>query len=65
MAQIEEGAWIGTASFVREYVKIGRFAKVMAGSVVIRDVGESMSVSGNFAIDHRINAMEYLKRHKK
>jgi UDP-3-O-[3-hydroxymyristoyl] glucosamine N-acyltransferase len=64
-ARIEEGAWIGTSSFVREYVKIGKFAKVMAGSVVIQDVGEKQSVSGNFAIDHRVNAMEYLKRRKK
>jgi len=65
MAQIEEGAWIGTSSFIREYVKIGKFAKVMAGSVVIQDVCERQAVSGNFAIDHRINAMEYLNRKRK
>ncbi|MDD5171008.1 MAG: DapH/DapD/GlmU-related protein, partial [Syntrophales bacterium] len=65
MARIEEGAWIGTSSFIREYIRIGRSAKVMAGSIVIRDVANGQSVSGNFAVDHRLNAMEYLRRQNK
>ncbi len=64
MTEISEGAWIGTSSFIREYVKIGRFAKVMAGSVVVKDVEEKQEVSGNFAIDHKTNLMQYLKRQR-
>ena len=64
MAEIGEGVWIGSSSFVREYVKIGRFAKVMAGSIVIKNVEEKQTVSGNFAVDHKISLMQYKKRQR-
>lgn len=60
-AMIEDGAWIGSAAVIREYVRIGCEARVMAGSIVVRDVADGMEVSGNFAIDHRRHMRDFLK----
>lgn len=58
-AIICERAWIGPSSFIREHVTIGKYAQVKVGSVVVKDVEESQSVSGNFALDHKINLLHY------
>jgi UDP-3-O-[3-hydroxymyristoyl] glucosamine N-acyltransferase len=60
-AEIGEKAWIGASSMIREYVRIGARASVMAGSVVLEDVPEDAKVSGNFAIPHRRRMLQYLK----
>lgn len=58
-AKILEGAWIGPSSVIREHVTIGKFAQVKLGSVVVKDVKENQSVSGNFALDHKFNLLHY------
>ena len=60
-AEIGEKAWIGTSSMIREYVRVGARARVMAGSVVLEDVPEDAEVSGNFAIPHGRRMLQYLK----
>jgi acetyltransferase-like isoleucine patch superfamily enzyme len=44
---IEDGAWIGIGAIILKGVRIGRAAKVMAGSVVTRDVPAGAMVAGN------------------
>lgn len=61
-ARISDGAWIGTSSMIREHITIGRSARVMAGSIVVKDVADLQSVSGNFAVEHRRNLLEYARR---
>ena len=58
-AKICEGAWIGPSSVIREHVRIGRFAHVKLGSIVVKDVKDHQSVSGNFALDHKTNLLYY------
>lgn len=50
---IGENVWIGPHSIVSNRINIGNGARILIGSVVIRNVKENSSVSGNFAIDHR------------
>jgi UDP-3-O-[3-hydroxymyristoyl] glucosamine N-acyltransferase len=58
-ARIGEGTRIGPSSVVREHVTIGESARVHLGSTVVEDVGRGQSVSGNFALDHKLNLMNY------
>lgn len=44
--------WIGTSVTISDSVKIANYAKVKIGSVVIKDVKENQTVSGNFAYEH-------------
>lgn len=50
---IEDNAWIGIGSVIRNGLKIGKSARVNMGSVVTKNVDDFQSVSGNFAIDHK------------
>ncbi|MBW1793742.1 MAG: UDP-3-O-(3-hydroxymyristoyl)glucosamine N-acyltransferase [Deltaproteobacteria bacterium] len=58
-AKICDGAWVGPSSVIREHVMIGKFAQVKMGSIVVKDVKENQAVSGNFALDHKINLLHY------
>ncbi|MEX2204923.1 MAG: acetyltransferase [Myxococcota bacterium] len=46
-AYVEEGAYLAPGSLVREDVRIGRFATVGLGAVVLRDVEPYSTVVGN------------------
>ena len=59
------GSFIGTNVFVKEHVVIGAGARVMAGSVVVTDVPENSTVSGNFAEDHTGKMRRFLTRAKR
>ncbi|TDU69234.1 UDP-3-O-[3-hydroxymyristoyl] glucosamine N-acyltransferase [Prosthecobacter fusiformis] len=59
---IGKGAFIGTGSFVREHVKIGEHAQVMAGSIVITNVADHASVSGNFTTEHQPRMLHFAKK---
>lgn len=59
--KICEGAWIGPSSVIREHVKIGKKAQVKLGSIVIKSVEDNKTVSGNFAINHKMNLRRALK----
>ena len=52
-SRIGNDCFLGTNVMVKEHVYIGKKAHVFAGSVVISDVAENSSVSGNFATDHK------------
>lgn len=60
-ANVGNNTYIGTSCVVRQYVKLGEYSNVMAGSIVIKDVDDYASVSGNFAIDHKKNLRNFAK----
>lgn len=51
---IEDNAWIGIGSIIRNGVTIGKNARCNMGAIVTKDVNDNESVSGNFAIPHNI-----------
>lgn len=59
-ACIGNDVWIGTSSVVREYTSIGNDARVMVGSIVVRNVPSKVSVSGNFAIEHSKHSKDFI-----
>lgn len=58
---IGKNAFLGTNVTVKENVKIGCNAKVMAGSVVVDDVLDNETVSGNFATEHKLRMLSYAR----
>lgn len=60
-ARIGARAWIGASATVSNAISVGAGAKVRLGAVVIRDVPDNASVSGNFAVDHAHALRRYLK----
>ena len=51
-ARVAESCFIGTGSFLREFLSLGLEARVLAGSIVVSDVAPQATVSGNFAVVH-------------
>ncbi len=45
--------WIGPGAVISHCVRIGDGARISLGATVVRDVGRSQQVSGNFAMEHR------------
>lgn len=58
---VGNNAFIGTNVMIKEHVRIGENSRVMAGSVVVNDVVESASVSGNFATDHKVRMLDFAR----
>lgn len=56
--------WIGGGSIISDGITIGDCARVLIGSVVVRDVLPKQTVSGNFALDHRKNIINQAKLRK-
>ena len=49
---IGENVWIGPHSVISNRVSICDNAKILIGSIVIRNIKKAISVSGNFAVEH-------------
>ena len=60
-SRIGHDCFLGTQVTVKENISIGAHANVMIGSVVVRDVAEGATVSGNFASDHRKRMIDYAR----
>lgn len=56
-----DDVWIGGGAMISDGIKIGNNAKVILGSVVIKDVQADENVSGNFAINHKKNVLNQIK----
>jgi UDP-3-O-[3-hydroxymyristoyl] glucosamine N-acyltransferase LpxD len=54
---IGNNVWIGPRALVSNRLNIGDNARILLGSVVIRNVRENDEVSGNFAIRHDLHLM--------
>ncbi len=50
-----DDVWIGSGAMVSDGIRVGDRAKVLLGSIVVKDVQPQEVVSGNFAIDHKKN----------
>lgn len=62
---VGENAFIGTNSTIKESLVVGQNARVMAGSIVISDVADNESVSGNFATNHQKRMFDLFRmKHK-
>jgi UDP-3-O-[3-hydroxymyristoyl] glucosamine N-acyltransferase len=59
---IGNDAYLGTQCMIKENIKVGDKARIMAGSVVIRDVPSGMTVSGNFATEHNSRMLEFARQ---
>jgi acetyltransferase-like isoleucine patch superfamily enzyme len=60
-SRLADRVWVGTSASVAQGLSIGEGAQVKMGAVVVADVPPGASVSGNFAVNHRINMARYLK----
>lgn len=56
------GCWIGASASISNSVSLGNDVSVKIGSVVIDDVPDGSSISGNFAYDHTRNLKSFLKK---
>lgn len=57
---IGKNVWIGTSSSISQGLMIGEGAQIKMGSVVVSNISKNETVSGNFAINHRINCSRFL-----
>jgi UDP-3-O-[3-hydroxymyristoyl] glucosamine N-acyltransferase len=62
--QVGTNCWIGANATIANALKIGDGCSIKIGSVVIDNAAEQTELSGNFALDHRGNLKEYLKKRK-
>ncbi len=61
-ARVSDGVRMGPGAIIREHVRIGPGAHVRMGSAVIEDVVARQSVSGSFAVDHKISLKAYHRK---
>ncbi|WP_323011593.1 DapH/DapD/GlmU-related protein [Castellaniella sp.] len=62
---IGNNSFLGTHVVVKENIRIGSNANLMAGSVVIDHVSDGEAVSGNFAVNHKIHMLGFLRNLRK
>lgn len=62
---IEDGVRINPAAVVKNAVTVGRNATVSLGAVVVRNVPQGMTVTGNFAVEHSIFLKDHLQKLRK
>ncbi|SDC54270.1 UDP-3-O-[3-hydroxymyristoyl] glucosamine N-acyltransferase [Pseudomonas guariconensis] len=60
-ARIADRVWVGTSASVAQGLSVGEGAQIKMGSVVVGDIAPHAVVSGNFAVNHRVSMMRYLK----
>lgn len=59
--RIGKNCWIGAGVTIANALTIGDGCKIMIGSVVISDVPEHATISGNFALTHTANLRRYMQ----
>jgi UDP-3-O-[3-hydroxymyristoyl] glucosamine N-acyltransferase len=60
--RVGQNCWIGAGVTIANALAIGDNSKIMIGSVVITDVPENATVSGNFALDHSAQLRQYMEK---
>lgn len=60
-SRLGDRVWVGTSASVGQGLVVGDGAQIKMGSVVVADVPPGAVVSGNFAVNHRVNMARYLK----
>lgn len=59
--RLGDRVWVGASASVAQGLVVGEGAQIKMGSVVVADVSPGAVVSGNFAVNHRVNMARYLK----
>lgn len=62
--EVGNDVWIGPSATVGNLLKIGKGASIEVGSVAIESLDAGRRVSGNYAIDHRTNMMNYARKRR-
>ncbi|MBO9552000.1 hypothetical protein [Pseudomonas sp.] len=60
-SRLEDRVWVGTSASIAQGLVVGRGAQIKMGAVVVADVPAGAVMSGNFAVNHRVNMARYLK----
>lgn len=60
-SRLGDRVWVGTSASVAQGLVIGEGVQIKMGSVVVADVPPGAVVSGNFAVNHRVNMARYLR----
>lgn len=60
--QVSSDCWIGAGALVSNSLHLGEAASVKIGAVVVSDVADGKDVSGNFAVDHKLNIARMVKK---
>ncbi len=60
-SRLEDRVWVGTSASVAQGLVVGQGAQIKMGAVVVADVPAGAVMSGNFAVNHRVNMVRYLK----
>lgn len=63
--QIGNDGWIGPGVTVGNLLKIGNNVSIEAGSVLVESLSDGARVSGNYAVSHSLNMMEYARKRRK
>lgn len=61
---IGDDCWIGPSATVGNLLKVGNNVKIETGSVVIESLSDGARVSGNYAVKHATNMMEYARKRR-
>lgn len=60
-SRLEDRVWVGTSASVAQGLVVGQGAQIKMGAIVVADVPAGAVMSGNFAVNHRVNMARYLK----
>jgi UDP-3-O-[3-hydroxymyristoyl] glucosamine N-acyltransferase len=63
--EMDNDVWIGPSATIGNLLKIGEGASIEVGSVIIENLDAGRRVSGNFAIDHRSNMMDFARKRRR
>jgi len=61
-SEIGRNVWIGPGSIVSNRIKVDDGARILIGSVVIRNVKTDTELSGNFAIEHKKHLLSQIEQ---
>lgn len=62
--RIGDDGWIGPGATVGNLLKIGNNIRIEAGSVVVEGLTDDARVSGNYAVRHATNMMEFARKRR-
>ena len=62
--EVGKNVWIGPRSIIVNRITIEDNAKILIGSVVIMNVKAGEEISGNFALSHHKNLVEWMRKNK-
>ncbi len=62
--RIGQNVWIGASVSIAQGLSVGHHAQIKMGSVVVGNVDDASIVSGNFALSHKANMKDFLRKQR-